>query len=316
MEDKLLRKKLRRNMGSYGWALLIYYILMTLCVTATIAVQTAIQMIQSTASGSVGTVDEAALMGNGWGYLIACVLAVVLLRLWKGKAFFHNLWKTEKTMTFGDFLRLLCLSLSAQFVFQIVATITELLLNMLGLSALEALEQATGGAETFSMFLYFSLGAPVVEEIIFRGGVLRGLEKYGKGFAVLFSALLFGVFHGNLLQSPYAFLVGLVLGYVTVEYNVLWAMVLHMVNNLILGDTLPRIFSLFGQFAADLAVQLLIIASFVATIVILIRRHREVADFFRANRIQGICVRAFFTAAGNIVLLLLMLVNAISMLFL
>ena len=315
LEEKLIRKKLRRNIGSYGWALLIYYILMTICVTAVIAVQASLQMLQSAVNGQIGAVDESALRGNGWGYIIACVLAVILIRLWKGKKFFHSLWKTERAMTWGDFWRLLCVSLSAQFIFQIFATVTELLLNMLGLSALEALEQATGGADTYSMFLYFSLGAPIVEEIVFRGAVLRGLEKYGKGFAILFSAFLFGAFHGNLLQSPYAFLVGLVLGYVTVEYNILWAMVLHMVNNLLLGDMLPRIFGIFGTFVADFAVQMVIIAAFVAALVIVIRKHRHVREYIACNLASRQHVRAFFTAAGNIVLILFMLVNAIAMLF-
>ena len=42
--------------------------------------------------------------------------------------------------------------------------------------------------------------APVAEELMFRGWILRSLRPYGKRFAVLGSAVLFGIFHGNRLN--------------------------------------------------------------------------------------------------------------------
>ena len=148
MDERMNRKLLRRDIGSYGWALLIYYLLMTVCVTAAMMIQSAVLMI------SGGAPDEAALMGNGWGYLSACVLAVLFLRLWKGKAFFSGMWKGDRKMTHGAFWQLLCLAVSIQLVFQLLAIVMETLLNLVGLSALEAMEMASGMPDTFSMFLY------------------------------------------------------------------------------------------------------------------------------------------------------------------
>lgn len=74
---------------------------------------------------------------------------------------------------------------------------------------------------------------PLVEEFAFRGLVLGALRKYGDGFAVLCSAILFGVMHANFQQMPFAFLVGLALGFITVKTGNLWiAIAVHCFNNL------------------------------------------------------------------------------------
>lgn len=82
----------------------------------------------------------------------------------------------------------------------------------------------------------------LAEEFACRGLVLGILKKFGEAFAVITSAVLFGLMHGNFEQMPFAFLVGLVLGFVTVKSGTLWiAIAVHAFNNLIsvLFDYLP-----------------------------------------------------------------------------
>ncbi len=72
-----------------------------------------------------------------------------------------------------------------------------------------------------------------VEEWIFRGFVFGTLRAHGDGVAVVLSAVLFGLFHGNLVQIPFAFLLGLVLAYLVVLTDSIWpSVVLHGANNL------------------------------------------------------------------------------------
>lgn len=74
----------------------------------------------------------------------------------------------------------------------------------------------------------------LLEEFLFRGAIMGSLLKFGKPFAIFTSALLFGLVHGNLVQIPFAFLVGLALGFVVVETGSIWTGVLiHFLNNLI-----------------------------------------------------------------------------------
>lgn len=94
----------------------------------------------------------------------------------------------------------------------------------------------SGTAETsVSLALYTAVAAPVTEELLFRGAVLRSLQPYGKRFAIFCSALLFGLVHQNLTQTPFAFGFGLLAGYVAMEYSILWSMSLHILNNAVLA---------------------------------------------------------------------------------
>lgn len=73
----------------------------------------------------------------------------------------------------------------------------------------------------------------IVEEMIFRGYILGALRVHGDGLAVVVSAVLFGLFHGNILQIPFAFILGLVMGYLVVQTDsILPAMLFHFANNL------------------------------------------------------------------------------------
>ena len=70
-----------------------------------------------------------------------------------------------------------------------------------------------GGFFGFLLSLLSTAVVPsLVEEFACRGIILGALRKYGDGFAVLVSAILFGLMHGNFDQMPFAFMVGLVLG--------------------------------------------------------------------------------------------------------
>lgn len=72
----------------------------------------------------------------------------------------------------------------------------------------------------------------LLEEMIWRGYILRSLRAYGDGFAVVISAMLFGLMHGNLRQIPFAFIVGLCLGFLYVCTNNIWIpIVVHFLNN-------------------------------------------------------------------------------------
>ena len=81
-------------------------------------------------------------------------------------------------------------------------------------------------------FIATAIVPALVEEFACRGIILGSLRKYGDGFAVICSAILFGLMHGNFQQIPFAFLVGIALGYIVVKTNTIWiAVVVHFFNN-------------------------------------------------------------------------------------
>ena len=69
---------------------------------------------------------------------------------------------------------------------------------------------------------------PFVEEFLFRGVILSQFRKYGDFFAVIASALLFGLLHRNFSQIVFAFICGITL----VRTNNIWIPVgIHMFVN-------------------------------------------------------------------------------------
>lgn len=89
-----------------------------------------------------------------------------------------------------------------------------------------------GTAAMIVSALYVCIGAPLTEEILFRGVILKSLSKYGIPFAVFMSSLLFGLVHGNIFQAPFAFAAGIVLAYLAVRSGSLWPSILvHFVVN-------------------------------------------------------------------------------------
>ena len=74
----------------------------------------------------------------------------------------------------------------------------------------------------------------VLEEFVFRGIILSSLRRFGDAFAIMVSAVLFSLVHCNLVQIPFALIVGIVLGFITIKTNsLLIPMLVHFTNNFI-----------------------------------------------------------------------------------
>ena len=96
----------------------------------------------------------------------------------------------------------------------------------------EMMKELTGGP-FWSSFLTVAIFAPIFEEWLCRGMVLRGLlTKMKPGWAIVISALFFAVIHANPWQALNAFLIGLMMGYVYYKTgSLILTMVIHFVNN-------------------------------------------------------------------------------------
>lgn len=79
---------------------------------------------------------------------------------------------------------------------------------------------------------YICIIGPIFEEIIFRGFIFKAIKPLGSSFAIIFSSILFGIFHGNLLQLFPAMLMGTVLAYITLKtHSIIPAIIAHIFNN-------------------------------------------------------------------------------------
>ncbi len=72
----------------------------------------------------------------------------------------------------------------------------------------------------------------LVEEFSMRGTVMGSMKRYGETFGLLTSATIFALIHGNLVQIPFAFIMGILIGWAVIKTNSLWTgALIHFVNN-------------------------------------------------------------------------------------
>lgn len=110
----------------------------------------------------------------------------------------------------------------------------------------EMLEQMTSG-NIFVNLLMVSIFAPIFEEWLCRGMVLRGLlnNKVKPFWAIVISAAFFAVIHANPWQAIPAFLMGVLFGYVYYKTgSIKLTMFMHFVNNtmaVVLSHIFPQL---------------------------------------------------------------------------
>ncbi len=119
--------------------------------------------------------------------------------------------------------------------------LTELLGKLLGGSGGSLVDTYLGKMDLWSVTLFAVILAPIMEELAFRKLLLDRMRTIDRPGAILFSALAFGIFHGNLGQFFYAFGVGILFGCIyTRTGRVTYTILLHILLNAI-GSLVPML---------------------------------------------------------------------------
>ena len=102
----------------------------------------------------------------------------------------------------------------------------------------EAYQEATEvfyGADLAIQVVCLGVLTPMVEELIFRGLIYKRMRTAMNNpkSAIIFSGLLFGFYHGNIVQTIYACLSGFLLAYIYEKYGSIKAPILaHIMMNM------------------------------------------------------------------------------------
>lgn len=131
----------------------------------------------------------------------------------------------------GRFVTLIPICIFFMYAGNLVGTlITSLFAKIKGGEVSNPLEAfALGEGSLFVKILVMVILAPLLEEFIFRRVMIDRMRIYGEKTAVVTSALMFGLFHGNLSQFFYAAALGMIFGYVYVKTGKLrYSAALHM----------------------------------------------------------------------------------------
>lgn len=156
-------------------------------------------------------------------YLIAMPIAVVLM----GKS---TVIETRKfDMKPGLFFKLLLMCLPMMWVGSVFGSMLSMVL-----SNGEATDRVADLAMQTNIWnvVFLVIVGPIFEEWLFRKQLIDHTRKYGEKTAILLSGLAFGLFHMNLFQFFYAFLLGLMFGYVYTRTSKLrYSTAMHMIIN-------------------------------------------------------------------------------------
>lgn len=168
--------------------------------------------------------------------------------------------------------------------------------------------------ETLPALIIYSISLTVapafVEEIIFRGIVMQSLRRFGDVFALVASALIFGIFHLNLIQMPYAFILGLCIGYFVMRTGSLWvAVLIHFVNNstaLVIELLTPKITE-EALYLANSVYNLVCIILSVIVLVLILMKYKDMFRFEQSKTVLSPGKRTlyFITSPAMIVALLI-----------
>lgn len=258
---------LRRLSSNTGAVLLIY----------TIA-RLAAMVFNELALTITGKEGGSGILAEYAGYTAGIILVGLFL---KGKVTVRDVFADREKMTPMILLLLLVFRIGALFPAELINDGMKAVTAFFGSSIQEAADQAAGKNREFvlSEILFVGVIGPIVEEIVYRGFVMRRLEQHGRLFAIVTSAVLFGLMHHNPIQLISAGLGGLVLGYAAMRYGIKWSILLHIFNNLVLVTLLQNGLGRFtGADVMEYITTGLTAAGFVIAVIYAVRHRREARE--------------------------------------
>lgn len=120
------------------------------------------------------------------------------------------------------------------------------------------------------LFTVFIL-APIAEELLFRGVILSYARKNFKtSIAIIINGLLFGLYHGNVIQGCYAFIFGMIIAIIVIHFDsIVPGILFHIAVNtsvIVVQD------SWFTKTSSCIAALLVSLSAFAALFYILIKK--------------------------------------------
>lgn len=180
-------------------------------------------------------------------------------------------------LTIKKFIVYIAISLTLMWIGNLIGlTITEILGNLIQSEIANPIVETIDSSSIYTNLLLMVIMAPIFEEIIFRKLLIDRTIKYGKGVSILLSALIFGLFHGNLNQFFYAFLIGGFFAYVYIKTGkIIYTILLHLTVNffgsiisVIVGNSLNNMNTMANLPIADAGILIIYFLVYVLIVIV------------------------------------------------
>ena len=90
--------------------------------------------------------------------------------------------------------------------------------------------------------------------------------------------------HANVVQIVFAFFVGLVLAYITEEYSIKWAILIHIINNFVFAELTGIAGKIVGETFEILLTNSFVVGFFVVGVLTLWKNREAIAEYLDKNR--------------------------------
>ena len=218
-EKKAIATKIKKR---YEWSWYCIGIQMILSQGISMALMLLV-VIAEAISGRGMSSDSSALMGSVMVYAIP--IAAVAYIISNPLSAFISL-KVTKAASFRDYLKKPDMSVP-MIILAVFAT--------LGLSNVDSISSGVFSDNVFLSVLsvsYVCILGPFFEELLCRGAIQTLGSHISPKFGIFVSAFIFGIFHLNISQFFNAFILGLLLGYVTYKSgSIIPSTLMHIANN-------------------------------------------------------------------------------------
>ncbi len=230
------KEHLKSKSSGLGFYILSYYLAMNAVVIAVTVFFTIVYTFQGHDVDYVlNQLTDSGSMLMHFMTILAAVSAAVIPGLFYLKLSKNHISDCIKTKFVKPslFIPFLFLGMAVSMVANASTEIVAYNFSLFGLE--NNLDMSSSSSSLICNILYViatAITPAFAEEFAFRGILLGVLRKYGDSFAIIVSAIMFGAMHGNIIQIPFAFMLGLIFGYITCKTNsVIPAITIHFINN-------------------------------------------------------------------------------------
>lgn len=139
----------------------------------------------------------------------------------------------KEKLSIKSIAKYLCVALTLMWAGNLIGLgITALIGQTMTSEIINPIEHLIQNTNIYVNAIIVVLFAPIFEELFFRKLLIDRTIKYGAKLSILLSALLFALFHGNLNQFFYAFLIGGFFAYVYIKTGkITYSIILHAFVN-------------------------------------------------------------------------------------
>ena len=143
----------------------------------------------------------------------------------------------EKTLKPSFFVKYYPMIITLMFVGNIIGRVLSFVVGKIfGGSVDDTTMELIRKQEILPTFIFVVLIGPIFEELAFRKILIDRLGQYSKRYAIVLSGFMFGLFHTNIYQLFYAWIIGMMFAYVyTISGKIKYTMILHGLFNFVHG---------------------------------------------------------------------------------